>query len=353
VLIAMSIAWGYPTFVFADEPSISDSAAAASLELRQAEEDRNANREWVYLLQRALDDPTVLAAARRATLEDHPTLQRLHAQWWDVHQQRTQLLDTLLPAHPKAQACLAAEEQALAPLRRELHAALEAAQAKHLELDAQLSVIAQRAAECAALPARDEERQRQPLDQQDQNADDLAAEEDQPLADLQVRTEALARAEQALTSAQASLIATHEARSGIHVGQQPVLGTPARVFGVTTGLLAGGIVGLALVLLTARMVRTGEPPRNAAIAVPQAPNDAAAPTCVDTARPPAPVMALFPSASPASPAVTVPVSAAAPAPRPSTVPRPTSVSRPRHPAGHMTLKDALIRCAETTGHGLR
>jgi hypothetical protein len=368
----------------ADAPT---ALAALQAQLEQAKAARDANELLLGSLQRAVEDLSSLATVRNQVFDAYPTLQRLHLQWSDVYAQRQSLLETLLPAHPRVQLCLAKEEALLPHLQRELRTARDAASTAQPLLDAQVADLAKRVTQRAAPAESRTEPETQPPHAPPQPPS-RPADQPQHLAELEARTAALARAEQALAAAQARIAAA--ASNTPTVAESPRGGDPIHRYlatGITGGLVAGGFVGLALILVTARLTRSGTrpastvpvpPPRPlprevsppAAIApvlertkpsaivepvreqsTPAVP--AAAAAIAPPPEPPAPVTpavtapTVRPLAAPISPVVTVPISELSPSPRrPNPLP-PRPGARANRSASRMTLKDALVRCAET------
>lgn len=353
-----------------DAPVPDATLAALPAQLVHVTAARDANQLLLSVLERAVEDPNSLAAVPNQLLHAYPTLQRLHQQWSEVYDQRQMLLETLLPAHPRVQLCMVREAALQPDLQRELHAALDAARAAQPLLSAQVADLTTHVAQRAVPSEAPREPKQRPSPATIPGVSD-SADEQQHLAQLEARTAALARAEQALAAAQARLAATAvnnttiSAESSRGGGEMPSQLTT----GITGGLVAGGCVGLALVLVTARLLRSRAQPAITAPVPPPLPGEVlqpptGAPTAEKTNHEVvvAPVKEETPQALPAAatgmapppappvsvaPAVTVPIAELMPSARRPCLPTPRPNSRPNRAPSRMTFKEALVRCAET------
>jgi succinoglycan biosynthesis transport protein ExoP len=213
------------------------------LELRQAKQTVDANKELLAMLSTSKGDATSLVTAPNRLLEGQPILRRLKDGLVDAQLRTAQLAGNLTQNHPSVIAAQNAEREITEHVRGEIDAAVLGVQAelrlseqRSTLLEAQIKNAQQRLANLAEMRAT----YANVVAERNQRADIVKTAEQQ-LAE--------ARASQAAAKT-ASLIAAIDAPIG---SDSPV--GPGKASLLMGGLLGGFIVGLGVVFLTVHPVK--------------------------------------------------------------------------------------------------
>lgn len=285
-------------------------------ELRQAENQRQGNQQLLHLLIAATQNPAHLVATPHRLLESQPALRQLKEGLIAAQLQSSNLMGTMSNEHPQVAAAQVAETEIRGHLHRELELAIRGLQTEQAVIDSQIATLTQRLTE---------------LNQRMQRLAAIRADYGRRVAEVRQQTENLTRAQQELAQARAGL-AAGESNSLITRIDTPQTGPtpqgPGRTMLAAAGLVGGLLTGLGLLVLTT------PPPTQATCANPSTAEQ------VQTARVAQP---FSPQASPPQAALTSATTLPADAPAKSP---PWPAAAIRRTTGNMTLKEALMRCAE-------
>jgi hypothetical protein len=271
--------------------------------LRQAENARQSNRELVSWLETALAEPGQTTAGSPPAIESQPALRQLRDELIAARSNTSRLQETRLPAHPGVQASLAIEAEIDARWQRELGTFLDGVRAEQPRLDSRVDTLTRQATE---------------LRERWQKLSFISANYNQRLADVQQWADRLTRAKSDLSAARDARIDALPVTPSPRIERSATSAhdaRPVRALIVAGGLFGGWMVGMCVLWLTSGG------------------NSAVDSRPVDT--PPAATVAEEP--------------AVAPAWQPPSPPIAVETTRAGRPAGRMTLRDALVRCAEQSG----
>lgn len=172
-----------------DVVELQRAALAVQQQLQQAQAACDAHRELLVSLRSAQEDPAHIAAIPDLPLAEHPTLCELKKNWLAVRARKTELLITLLPDHPRVQACQAQESEIDSRLRSELSTLIHRLEAEQAQLQLHRETL---------------EREEAAAQERLQQGATLLAEYDNLTALVRRQTAAVQRAEQQLNSARNS-----------------------------------------------------------------------------------------------------------------------------------------------------
>ncbi len=268
--------------------------------LQQAENERQLNRELVSSLETDLAEPGQITAGSPPAIETPSALRQLRDELIAARSNTSRLQETMLPAHPRVQASLAIEAEIGARWQRELETFLDGVRAEQPRLDSRVDTLTQEATE---------------LRERWQKLSFISTNYNQQLADVQQWSDTLTRAKSELSAARDARIDAPPVTPSPRIERSTTSARdarPVRALIVAGGLCGGWLVGMCVLWLTSGG------------------NSAVVSRPVDT-----------------PPAVTVAeVPAVAPAWQPPSPPIAGETTRAGRPAGRMTLRDALVRCAE-------
>ena len=282
-------------------------------ELRREQAAFDSDHQLLQMLRAAQEDPNRLIATPNRLLEALPALRRLKEGLIDAQLRMAKLQGTMSNRHPLVVAAVVAQQEIRTQLHRELGAAIRGLEAEQRlaqqridSLSKQLDAVRQRMDRLARLRAQ---------------YSNLIAESDRCAESLRAAEQSLAAAMASRSSIQATSLL---ARMGQPQCSANPVG-PGRAVIALAGCVAGLLIGLGIVLLTA---------------VPAPASDIRS---MEASRPPAQTAE---AAAPRVQAGDVAPLAASPAASTVAGKRKRSVAS-GSPAGPLTLTEALARCADS------